>query len=768
MRKIPIVTGFIILIGLLSYLPVNAQNLTIHGIVRDANTNDPLPGVNVVIKGTTLGTSSSADGTFELKNLEPGNYTVVFSFIGYKTRSEKVALTAGSSSRLIIDLTPSSVELNGIQISALRPDMQGTVRMQEQQVREDNPTDAGGLLRNITGVNAVRRGPVGLDPVVRGLRGDEVGIYVDGSRSSASCPTRMDTPLSHFDPTDISEIKVVKGPYALTWGAGNMSAIWVKTKSLTGLADNTVQAHITSGYQSNSNELSEIGSVTGKQSGIGFLIHGALRKQGNYDAGGAGESVPAQFSTRELQGKVGIPIQKNGSLTASLGFQNQGKTDYPGRLLTARYFNEYNSELDYEFDPVGHVLQSVTAQVYANHIDHAMNNDGKPTALPDPNRMPPFAINVVATTHSTVIGGRANATLNLGNTWNMEIGGDSYTAYKKANRTVSRKDNGMVMFSDLIWPNGVLTDAGLFVRMKRNIGERLQATGTVRYDYVYANADTASDFFRTNVSDQLKSTKGMLNGAVTVNYTLNSAWSVGFGYGSVARTPSITERYSDRFPSTKAQTSAEFVGNPALKPERNNQVDLYLQANYNNVSWSFDGFVRSMHNYITINPTNLPKRLPLSPRTVYQYVNGQAVFHGFESSLVVRPIIPLQLRGSISYLWGDNRSLSEPAIGISPFQLDTGVRYTFQNTPLYLDGTVHFVGTQDRVATLLGETTTNGHVTADLRSGFTLWTRIMVETGVTNLTNVYYVDHLNSKNPFTGQPIPEPGRVLYINVSLTL
>ncbi len=768
MCKLVIAAGLVYLAGMLLSVPAFAQDRSIRGVVRDAVTHDPLPEVNITIENATTGTATSSDGTFELKNLKPANYTLVFSHVGYKYQTRRVNLVKDETAYLKIVLSPSSIELEGIRVIALRPGMRGTARMERAQVRETNPTDIGGLLRNFSGINAVRRGPLGLDPVVRGLRGTEIGIYSDGTRSFVSCPARMDTPLSHLDPSNIADIKVVKGPYALTWGSGNMSAIWVDTKSLKNLANNATHIDLTSGYQSNSNELSEIAAITGKQAGVGFQIHGALRQGQDYSAGGAGETVPAHFLSREIRGKMNLPVPVDGSLTASAGFQNQKNVDYPGRMMNADHFNQWNAGLKYNYEPHGQTVQQVTAQVYANHISHVMNNNGKPTAQPDPDRMMPFAINAVVPTQSTVIGGRAKITLSVKNSLSIALGGDSYTTYKKARRSVTRKDNGMLMFYDLIWPNAVLTDGGLFVRLRQTFADRLQATGTIRYDYVYANADTSTEFFRENVSDKLKSTNGMLSGAITVNYTLNSAWSAGVGYGSVARTPGITERYSDRIPSSKAQTSAEFVGNPSLKPERNNQADLYLQADYGRVSWSFDGFVRSMSNFITIDPTHLPKRLPMSPSTVYRYVNGHAFFRGFESSLTVQPLGPLQLRGKVGYLWGVNRSLDEPALGVSPLQFDTGVKYTFRGLPLYLDALVHFVGRQDRVAGMLGEVPTGGYTTADIRAGFKVWQRVMVETGVTNLTNTFYVNHLNSKNPYTGEQIPEPGRAFYINVSLSL
>src|SRR5699024_183834 len=104
------------------------------------------------------------------------------------------------------------------------------------------------------------------------------------------------------------------------------------------------------------------------------------------------------------------------------------------------------------------------------------------------------------------------------------------------------------------------------------------------------------------------------------------------GLGTVARSADATELYSDRFPSSKAQTSAEFVGNPQLLPERSYEADIWVSAVYPKFSFSANGFARQLHNYITLKPTSLPKRLPLDPNSVFAYRNGTADFNGFEIS----------------------------------------------------------------------------------------------------------------------------------------
>jgi iron complex outermembrane receptor protein len=69
------------------------------------------------------------------------------------------------------------------------------------------------------------------------------------------------------------------------------------------------------------------------------------------------------------------------------------------------------------------------------------------------------------------------------------------------------------------------------------------------------------------------------------------------------------------------------------------------------------------------------------------------------------------------------------------------------------------------VATVLGETPTEGYVTVDLKGGVDVGGGVSVEAGVTNLTDSDYVNHLNAKNPYFGTPIPEPGRVLFLSAA---
>lgn len=737
----------------------------VSGTVINEQTSEPISGANIYIPALETGTSTDQNGTFRLTSLSPGSYLLRVSYIGYETKRVDLTVSENDPQQLTIELTQSQAMMEGITVTSLRPNLEADEQLDQDQIRRANPRDSGELLRSVSGLDAVRRGPIGLDPVIRGLRETEVGTYLDGTRIFPAGPARMDSPLSHLDPMMIESIEVVKGPYALNWGAGNMSAIRVQTKSLQSLTK-PFSGKVIGGYDSNFNTIESGLSVFGRTGGVGYLLSGARRSGSNYSSGD-GTTIPGDYLSQEIRGKFDVNTSRASGLTLSLGYQNQDDIDYPGRLLDADYFNTYNASALWEWTPENRLLRNLKARAYLNNVSHGMNNDSKPTAQPNPDRMPPFALDVQVDTKNHVYGGQVAATFSGGNRWQLEAGSDVYSSYREATRTVDRRDNGMQLFLDLMWPEATITDLGFYNRLNYSFSEQLSATASVRADFVSADADTISQFFVENVSTDLDSRETNLSTSATLNYSISTYWSIGLGVGSVVRTADATERYSDRIPASKAQTSAEFVGNPSLDPERSTQADLWVDAGYDRLRISVNGFVRLMDNYITLTPTDLPKRLPLSPERVYQYINGSARFAGFDLSLTSRFLNQWQASGSLSYLWGEDTELNEPVLGISPVSGSFNLRYDMESEPIFLESTLQFSGLQDRVATARGETSTDGYEVIDLLAGWTISRSASLQFGVKNLLDTQYVNHLNAKNPYTSMPIAEPGRVLFGDLTIT-
>jgi iron complex outermembrane receptor protein len=145
-------------------------------------------------------------------------------------------------------------------------------------------------------------------------------------------------------------------------------------------------------------------------------------------------------------------------------------------------------------------------------------------------------------------------------------------------------------------------------------------------------------------------------------------------------------------------------------------------------------------------------------------VNGDADFWGIDASFSAALIEVLTADVGVTYLWGKDTSLDEPAIGVAPFKVRLGLRYEEPRSRYYVEGVVNLVGKQDRVSTSRGETATPGYVTGDIRGGVSVMNGVTLRAGVLNLWDTDYHNHLNAKNPFLGLPVPEPGRVAFLDL----
>ena len=570
------------LVSLLSFfliaVPVaEAQTAgTLTGRVTDAETGRPLPGVNLVVGAagddSPRGTSTGPEGRFTLDSLAPGTYTVQARFVGYAPQSREVRVPAGSTVRVRLALSPRTVGLETVEVTARRQAREAAEKIQKADIQEANPRDAGELMRKIPGTSAVRRGPVGLDPVVRGLRETQVGVYVDGMRTFPAGPARMDSPLSHTGPSTMQSVEVAKGPYALTWGGGQLSAIRVETNSLFRVPrGEALSGRVQTGYDSNFDAYDVTGTASGRRGDVGYRVDGAYR-QGNVYQSGDGTTVPADFLNRELRAKVGYKLGANQRLTVGGGYQRQDDVSYPGRLLNAEFFESGRGRLGYEYTAGQGLVRSVEATAYGYQTLHTMDNKGKVTYASEDFPGPPLRVSVRS--DITTVGGRAATELVPSPDWRLTLGADGYRAYRDAERPFRVVMNGEPVVppfyeSDQIWPGVSIADVGAFAQGTRLFGA-VEATGTVRADLVWAGAEEAqvTDVYLDIAEpgdgalppDVLDQREVNVSGALMLSAPLSEAWSLSVGGGTAVRTASALERFADRFPANKSQTARRNAG----------------------------------------------------------------------------------------------------------------------------------------------------------------------------------------------------------------
>lgn len=111
--------------GLLSNVAFAQTTGKISGVVRDAESGEPLVGCNVSFPGTILGASTDIEGSFFILNISPGKYDVLASMVGYqKVIQRGVIVNSGRTTVVDFRLTPTVVAQEEIVVQATRPDVE--------------------------------------------------------------------------------------------------------------------------------------------------------------------------------------------------------------------------------------------------------------------------------------------------------------------------------------------------------------------------------------------------------------------------------------------------------------------------------------------------------------------------------------------------------------------------------------------------------------------------------------------------------------------
>ena len=221
----------LVLVFLLLPLFVFAQSSgKVTGVVTDKSTGDPLPGVNVIVEGTTLGASTDIDGYFVILNMPVGVYSIRANYIGYKdVIMENVRVSANITTEVNFALEPTTLELEeAIVVTAERPLVEKNVTSSVSIVTSKDIEAVP--VRGLTDLAALQASVVVQDGNfhIRGSRSDEVGFYLNGA--SINNPLNNAAAV-HVIQEAIEEFQVFAGGYTADMGGANGGIIRSEMKT---------------------------------------------------------------------------------------------------------------------------------------------------------------------------------------------------------------------------------------------------------------------------------------------------------------------------------------------------------------------------------------------------------------------------------------------------------------------------------------------------------------------------------------------------------
>jgi hypothetical protein len=200
----------------------------IAGKILDAETNEPLPGANVIIQGTNAGAATDLEGNYSIINLPPGQYTLVVKMIGYTSqRTEGLRVNIDLTTTHNIKLKSSVIETGeAVTVVAERPAVQ--LDMTGSQTTISSQDIALLPAQNTDYLVTLTAGVVDASGIhIRGGRSSEVAYWVDGVATTDAFTNSSTAAVENIA---VEELQVISGTFNAEYGQAMSGIINIITK----------------------------------------------------------------------------------------------------------------------------------------------------------------------------------------------------------------------------------------------------------------------------------------------------------------------------------------------------------------------------------------------------------------------------------------------------------------------------------------------------------------------------------------------------------
>jgi outer membrane receptor protein involved in Fe transport len=196
----------------------------IAGAIIDKKTGNQIPGANIVLVGTSMGTVSDMDGSFVILQVPPGKYSLRTSIIGYaQTVVQDVEVRIDQTSRVDFGLQPEVIKGETITIVAERKAVKADVSTSSTSILSAELTALP--VSNVTGVVGMQAGVRGLD--IRGSMANSSLFLVDGITMR---DPRNNDPISTVPLNAVEAISIERGGFSAEYGQVQSGIVNVVTR----------------------------------------------------------------------------------------------------------------------------------------------------------------------------------------------------------------------------------------------------------------------------------------------------------------------------------------------------------------------------------------------------------------------------------------------------------------------------------------------------------------------------------------------------------
>ncbi|MDD3877380.1 MAG: TonB-dependent receptor [Bacteroidales bacterium] len=772
--------------------PVDVVNeqvfYSLQGYVQDAVSFLPVSNAQVKIETLNepfltqpLSTVSNEEGFFIFQNIPKPLILLSIEHGDFQQFTSNLNLTSQVAGDVMVLLRKNEVRnLPLVTISERKIERTPYVSnlILANEFEQNAISDIGDYLRSIPNVSGIRKGGANVDPVIRGFKYSQLNVVINGAQGvEGGCPNRMDPATSRSEVEDLERIEVYKGPYALRFGTALGGTINLITQRPTVTESPKISVRGLRGYESNWNGHKEHISVKGSNEHAFFLASGSRWNYGNYQDGN-GNYIRSSFSKYNFGGLIGANYLKHEFVFSVR--QSFNKVLFPALPMDEVDDNSSLLFTEYKFTPQNEFFKELSLKGYQSNIHHIMDNMNRPFS------------DTVATVSDVVAlttGAKAETLLGIMK-GNLIIGLDYQNRQKNGQRT-----KNMIMQPQLpvkvenLWNDAVINNYGAYFEYAKAFA-KYDLVLAARYDLNIAESDiinlkNTQGISILNISDT-KSTYNnfSFSGGLTRHFGTHTSLSL--SVGRVSRSPDMLERFIILLPV--GYDPYDYLGNPKLLPEINNQVDFTFRNNSKWGGFELNFFYAFVENFIygRLLPSTVQKPFTIGVLGVKEFYNAADVnISGVEAAYQSPEDYNLQidltaayaqatLSSVTKYIRQNNQVVDEeliqndPLNEIPPFEGRLNIAYRIFNKRLIPSASLRMVASQNKISEVMYEQKTPGFTLFNASLTYKHNNLLSLTGGVNNILDKAYYEHLNRRVIGSNLNIYEPGRVFFVNLIINL
>lgn len=427
------------------------------------------------------------------------------------------------------------------------------------------------ILSRVPGMNLIRRGPIGMDPGLRSYQGNQINLTIDGMRMHGACTDRMDPVSIYIEPANLNSIEINQGASGAYSGSTIGGSVNLNLQKPDFSCKHVIQGKYNTSFQSASRGLSQSLILDGVQKKFAWRLSGALRKAGNYTAGGGQEIRYSQYQKWNSALAISYKINEYSLLQVDALVDQGRNIGYPGLSMDVGKANAAILAATHTLD--GKQGNQLRTKLYWNNVYHEMDDTKRPET--------PIHMDMPGWSRTYGIFQEAQAKAGLIH-WKARW--DYSHTFLKADMTMYPK-NEPIMFMKTLADNNQ-QNAGLFVKAELNAPGFLNPVVWFRYDYNALEVLPgigADNLAGMGMQVEKPIQNHLKNGGIEFNKKYNKLL-LGFKASYAERCPSANERIG--FYLYSRADNFDYLGNPTLKPEQALQAEFQVVVEAEQLSWS--------------------------------------------------------------------------------------------------------------------------------------------------------------------------------------